>query len=296
TFTIDTVPPVVTLNPPPARSNNRSPSFTGTASETTLVTITIYNASGAVVSKATATGNGGAWSSTPASPELPTIKGKNAYTAAATQSDAAGNTTTTPRVKFVVDTEAPAVTRAPPPARTNNRAPSFSGEASDTTPVTVTIYTVTGQPIATATATGTGGAWTSAPASPPLADGHYTAAALQESAFGNHAGETERVPFTVDTVAPHVMISYPTGSSSSNGEAQLTRGSAGTGEGDLSEVTVRLYAGEAIGEGQTPIQSVAVSAVGGAWSATFAGLPAGTYTARAEQRDEAGNIGLSGTD
>src|SRR3989442_1088324 len=51
-----------------------------------------------------------------------------------------------------------------------------------------------------------------------------------------------------------------------------------------------------MGKGQAPIQSVVVSAVGGAWSATFAGLPAGTYTARAEQRDEAGNVGVSGTD
>src|SRR5207245_1849040 len=67
-------------------------------------------------------------------------------------------------------------------------------------------------------------------------------------------------------------------------------GTAGTGEGDLPAVTVQLYAGEAIG---APIQTVVVNQSGGAWSATFAGLGAGTYTVPAGQSDEAGHVGGS---
>jgi hypothetical protein len=297
TFTIDTVAPTVTLNPPAARSNNRVPSFTGNASETTPVTIAIYNASGTEVSKATATGTAAAWSSGPASPELPNIKGKNAYTAAATQTDEAGNKTTTARVKFVVDTEAPAITLNSPKARTNSRTPSFSGTATDNTAVNVTIYAATtGAEVAKASATGTGASWTSSPVSPPLADGRYTVVALQESAFGNHASETERVAFMVDTVAPHVAINYPAYGSSSVAGSQLVGGSAGTNEGDSHAVTVQLFVGTSITPGEAPIQTVPVNATGGAWSTTLAGLAPGAYTARAQQSDEAGNLGVSAPD
>jgi hypothetical protein len=44
------------------------------------------------------------------------------------------------------------------------------------------------------------------------------------------------------------------------------------------------------------VQTLVVNAVAGNWSATFAGLPAGAYTARAEQPDSAGNVGVSNTD
>jgi large repetitive protein len=292
TFTIDTIAPTVTLNPPAARSNNRAPTFTGTGSELTPVTITIYNESSTEVSKTTATGTAGAWTSAPASPELPNVKGKHGYTAAATQIDEAGNVTTTPRVKFVVDTEAPALTLVRPPARTNNRTPSFTGTASDTTPVTVKIFE-SGTEVTQTTAPGTGGAWKTAPVPFSLPDGHYTVVALQESAFGNHSSETEAAALAVDTVAPVVAISSPEFGHGASSTSQVVSGSAGTNEGDLPGITVQLYAGEAVGPA---IQTVVVNAVGKNWSATFAGLPAGTYTARAEQSDEAGNVGTSGLD
>jgi hypothetical protein len=307
TFTIDTLLPTVTLTAPAALSNNRKPTFSGTVSEATTLTVAIYDKEGHEVSKATAKSNGGAWTSGPANPELPNVKGKIGYTAAVTATDEAGNSTTTPRVKFVVDTEAPTVILNRPPSRTNNRTPAFSGTATDNTPVTVDVYTPgqqplggtcekPGAPIATATAAGTGKGWSSSAVSRTLPDGNYVAIAVQTSAFGNHCGETPAAPFTIDTVPPHVTIDYPAAGSSSSGESVLIGGSAGTSAGDLPTVMVRLYEGETIGSGQAPIRIHPATRVGSGWSETFASLPPGTYTARAEQADEAGNVGVSSTD
>jgi hypothetical protein len=58
-------------------------------------------------------------------------------------------------------------------------------------------------------------------------------------------------------------------------------------------ISVQLFSGAAITEGQAPVQSIAVNAVSGTWSLTFAGLSPGTYTVRAEQSDDAGNVGTS---
>jgi Bacterial Ig-like domain/PKD domain len=309
TFTIDTLPPTVTMNPPALLSNNRKPTFSGTASDLTPVTVVVYAAATGTTKVAESTSKGpattgGTWTSSPVSPELPNVSGKHAYWVAATQTDEAGNSTTTaPRVKFVVDTEAPTVALNAPPRRMNNRTPSFSGAATDTTAVTVEIFKLEQQPVigncekpgtpfATATAQGTGAGWESSPANHALPDGNYIAIAVQTSAAGNHCGETAGTFFTVDTVPPRVTTDYP--GPTVTGGSVAVGGTAGTSQGDLPSVTVRLYAGEAVAEGQTPIRVHAATVAGGAWSETFAGLPPGVYTARAEQADEAGNVGVSG--
>ncbi len=91
TFTIDTAAPVVTLNslePPPG---DVTPSFAGSASDITPVTVQIHAGAteeGTIVSLATAAGTGGSWSSADAQPALPVGE----YTAVATQdSSLAGN-------------------------------------------------------------------------------------------------------------------------------------------------------------------------------------------------------------
>src|SRR2546422_5274831 len=66
TFTVDTAAPRVTLDSPALRSNNTAPSFTGSASDTTPITVQIYagsTAKGSVISTATATPEGGSWTS-----------------------------------------------------------------------------------------------------------------------------------------------------------------------------------------------------------------------------------------
>ena len=90
-FTVDTPAPTVTLNSPESPSNNKTPSFTGTASGKKPVIVQIHTGAtekGAVVSTATAEGTGGGWTSGNASPAL----SSGQYTAVATQaSSLAGN-------------------------------------------------------------------------------------------------------------------------------------------------------------------------------------------------------------
>jgi hypothetical protein len=92
-FTVDTAAPTVTLNSPVSPSDNTTPSFTGTASDITSVTVQIHagaTAKGAVVSTTTATGTGAGWTSGNASPPL----SSGQYTAVATQaSSLVGNPT-----------------------------------------------------------------------------------------------------------------------------------------------------------------------------------------------------------
>jgi hypothetical protein len=302
TFTVDTLPPTVTLNAPPSPSNNTTPSFTGTASDVAPVTVNIYvgiskNPTGSPISTATATPSGGSWTSGNSSPELPT-RSKQDYTAIATEKSSIGNPTgISAVVHFSVDPTAPTVILKPPPSWSNDTVPSFAGTASDNTPVAIRIYAGTkpeGTVVSTANATGTYGAWSSGPASPALPDGQYTAVASQHSAADTEeVGTSEHFTFIVDTVPPHVTLTSPSSGSSSSSNSEVASGSAGTEEGDLPHVTVQLFAGPTISGGQAPVQSITVNAVAGAWSATFGGLGAGTYTVRAQQPDQAGNVGTS---
>lgn len=295
-FAVKDKPPTVTLNAPAEKSNNRNPTFSGTASAPTPVTVDVYYASNnELVATATASVVNGSWVSGTLDHELPVGKAK--YYATATQTDEAGNSATTEEVKFTVDSEAPTVTLNQPAARTNDPTPTFTGFASDRTPVTINVYPAGEHlsprpaPVASATATGTAGAWTSSPVAPPLPDGRYVAIAAQESGFGNHAGESEQVTFTVDTVAPQVTISSPANGGVQAGQTQVVSGSGATGEGDVPEVSVQLFAGEGVSPGQAPIRVAADHLTGSSWSVTLAALPAGAYTVRALQSDEAGNVG-----
>ncbi len=213
TFTVETSSPTVTLNQPASPSNDTTPSFTGTASDTTTVTVQIYGGStvkGSAVATATATGTGGGWTSGPAGPALP----DGEYTAVATQLSSVGNPAgVSAPVTFIVNTAAPTVTLSKPASPSNDTTPSFTGTASDTTPVTVQVYSgaqAEGSIVVTATATHTGGKWTAAPVSPPLASGEYTAIATQESSIlGNPPGVSAPVTFIVDTQLAHGHVKPP---------------------------------------------------------------------------------------
>ena len=100
------------------------------------------------------------------------------------------------------------------------------------------------------------------------------------------------VTFTIDATAPRVALTSPVSGGSAVGGSQALAGSAGTEPGDLQQITVQLFAGSSIGA-QPPLEAVTVQAQHGNWSATLSGLNPGTYTARAEQADEAGNVGTS---
>ncbi len=291
TFTVDTLPPTVSLEPPPEFSNDATPTFSGTASDSTKITVRVYDSSGTHVTSVTAKPAGGSWVSGPAT----LSGGRHTYTAVASQPSSIGNPEgVSKRVVFTVDTDAPTVTLDAPSARLDNSTPSFSGSASEFEPVTVNVYAgeaPSGQPVATALAPGTGGAWISGRASLALPDGVYTARAEQTSR-SKHLGQSRSYTFAVDTHAPLVGLSLPLPGAALIGESQRFEGTAGTDAHDRAAVTLQLYAGSAIGAAP-PLQSVEVSAAGGRWAATLTGLTPGAYAVRAVQADEAGNVGAS---
>jgi hypothetical protein len=284
TFTVDTVPPTVTLNQPPTPSNNTTPSFTGFASETTPVEIEIYagtSASGTPVASASAEGNGSNWASGATSPALTSGR----YTAVAVQSSpAAGNPPgESSPVTFTVNTNAPQVTLDQPRSPYGDTTPSFTGSASDETPVEIDIYSgasAGGTPVATAGATGTGGRFSSGQASPELASGEYTAIATQESSLlGNPKGQSLPVTFVVDTSSPHVTLEQPP--SPSNHSTPTFSGSAS----DTTSVVVQIF-----NAGHTQVASASAKPAGGSWSTSNEGsLSSGTYTAVATQSSSIGN-------
>ncbi|HWW90657.1 MAG TPA: Ig-like domain-containing protein [Solirubrobacteraceae bacterium] len=286
TFVVNTASPTVSLNHPPSPSNNTTPSFSGEASETTAVTVKIYEGSkaeGTVVSSAAASGTGGGWSSGEASPAL----SSGTYTAIATQPSSLGNPAgTSNSVTFTINTASPTVTLIGPPSPSNNTKPSFSGEASETTPVTVKIYegfAAEGTAVSSATASGTGGGWSSGEASPALSSGTYTAIATQPSSLGNPAGKSNSVTFVVNTASPTVSLNQP--SSPSNNTKPSFSGEAS----ESTTVTVKIYEGSKV-EG-TVVSSATASGTGGGWSSGQASpaLSSGTYTAIATQPSPLGN-------
>src|SRR4029077_18992510 len=118
-FEVDTEPPKVAITKgPEARSNKTMPSFEGSASEPTEVTVRVFNEGQSEVAHATTTASGGAWSVTLSS-ALPT--GRHKFTAHATEVSAIKNPPgESNTVSFEVDTEPPkvAITKGPE-ARSN---------------------------------------------------------------------------------------------------------------------------------------------------------------------------------
>ena len=87
-----------------------------------------------------------------------------------------------------------------------------------------------------------------------------------------------------------MTLVQPADGSSTSAAQPTFLGSAGTAQGDSSLVTTRIYAGAAATG--TPVQTLTATQAVGAWSvASGSPLAAGTYTARAEQPDTAGNVG-----
>lgn len=124
TFMVLTAAPLVTINQPQPAAGDFTPSFSGTASETTDVTVQIHageSAGGTLVATATAAGTGAGWVSSPASPALAAGR----YAAVAVQhSFLEGNPTG--RSEAVVFEVAPA---PQPPSSSTSPAPA-SGVAA----------------------------------------------------------------------------------------------------------------------------------------------------------------------
>jgi hypothetical protein len=287
-FTFDASPPEVTLSQPKARSNDTMPSFSGTASDTTLITIDVYNGAspeGVPISTLKVQGTGGNWVSAHVSPALP----DGEYTAIATQESSLGGlAAVSDAVTFEVDTQPPAVTLSGPSSRSNDRTPSFSGSASEATPVTVQIYQGArpeGVVVATVTAQGNRGEWTSGDIKPQLPDGKhtYTALATQASEIGNPPGNSGPVTFVLDTEPPAITLTALPSPSS-----VTTPAFSGTAS-EATEVTVEIFEGPKA-EGAI-IATATATGTGQGWSSGDAtpALGDGTYSARATQQSAIGN-------
>ncbi len=177
-------------------TNERMPAFTGAAEQLGgLVTLSTYAGvlpvGTPVQPPTTAIVESGTWSLEPLEPLA-----DGTYTARATQ----GAATSLP-VTFTILTAGPNVTIEQPQPAPGETAPSFSGTASDTTPVTVQIHageSASGWLVATATAVGTGAGWRSSQANPALPPGRYTAVAAQRSSLkGNPTGHSQPVVFAI---------------------------------------------------------------------------------------------------
>jgi hypothetical protein len=288
TFVVDTASPSVTLRAPPARSNDTTPSFSGTASEASTVTVEVFEgtrAEGAIVATVQVPGTRGGWTAGPLAPALP--RGVHTYTAVAAQPSEIKNPPgRSAPVTFEVNTEPPAVTLQAPPSPSGDTTPSFSGTASERTPVTVKIFkgaAAEGPVVASATATGTGAGWSSTGASPSLTDGTYTAVAIQPSEIENPTGQSAPVTFAIDTAAPSVTLnSVP--SPSPNGAPSFS----GTAS-DHTPVSVSIYRG-ARAEGAVA-SSLSAEASNGRWVSGRVDPPLvwGEYTAVASQASSIGN-------
>ena len=126
-----------------------------------------------------------------------------------------------------------------------------------------------------------------------LSDGPHSFQVRAVNADGTFDPTPAQASWTVDTTAPSVTLTRPAGGSATNNAKPTFAGTAGTAPGDSSTITVKIYSGSGISG--SPVQTLTATASGGRWSvAATTPLGDGTYTARAEQSDSAGNTGTSG--
>ncbi len=290
TFEVDTLPPEVTLESPPLVSGNRTPSFSGTASETAPVTVKVFKAAkpeGTPVATLVTQLNAGHYTTTVSS-----SLASGEYTAIASEPSSIENPTgySVP-VTFEIEANAPTVELTKPPHESNDTTPTFSGTvtAPESEKEKVTVYVHEGSSyqgpiVRTVEASVVKGEWTSGAVSPELPAGMhtYTAVATTPSAIGNGVGKSAPETFVVNTEAPKVTLAQPA-ARSKNTKPTFS----GTASED-TEVIVRVY------EGSKPegaeVAKVTTTAAGGSWS-VGATLPSGdhTYTALATEVSGLGN-------
>ena len=225
----------------------------------------------------------GEWSVAPAS-ELP----DETYTVVASEPSTIGNTEgLSEKSTFIIFTRPPTVViTKPPEGRSNKTKPAFEGEASETEPVSVHIYegtTTSGKEVVPALkATVSEGKW-HVTATTELAEGKYTAVAVEPSSIENASGESKAVQFEIVTRPPTVTM-----------EALIPRSKENTPnfKGTASEpgqVTVHVYKGKE-DKGTEAAKLQATVGPKGEWSVpTTTALPDETYTAVATEPSAIGN-------
>jgi large repetitive protein len=264
TFTVDLTPPaapVVTTPADGSRTNDTTPTYSGTAEPGSTVTV-IVDGTPVGTTTADAAGN---WSFTPT-----TGLSSGQHTVTATATDAAGNTspqgnTNTFTVNATVP-EAPVITGPPNNTVTNDNTPPISGTAPPNSTVTVIID---GTPVGTTTSDAAGN-WTFTP-TVPLPDGPHDITATTTNSVGNTSPPSNTVRITVDTGVPDTTIVSGPSDNTESASATFTFSSNETG------VT---YECNLDGAGYVPCTN----------PVTFENLAEGEHTLLVRARDGAGNV------
>jgi hypothetical protein len=174
---------------------------------------------------------------------------------------------------------------------TSDATPTFTGAAE--TGSTITLYDGT---IAVGSGQAVDGAYTITAGT--LSEGTHTLTTRATDPSGNTGPPSGDSTVTIDTTAPVVEILSLTAADG----AVTASGRAGAGAGDGSTVTLMICQGTGeLGASEpsfpcTPsaVLTASVNGTTAEWSVTSGALAPGTYYARAEQQDTAGNTGVSG--
>lgn len=256
--TVDTTPPDgVISSTPPARSNDPTPDFTFSSSETSTYECSLDGAAGVTC---------------PASYTVSPALTDGAHTLTVTAIDTAGNRDPSPATyTWVTDTQAPAapVISTPATGDTTSAQPTISGTAE---PGSLVAVSVDGNLLATVNADANTGAWsyTVTPAQALNSGSHTVSATAQDQATNVSAAASNT--FTVDTSAPGApVITAPANGSFTNTQPVTVTGTASPG------FTVHVVV-----DGQPEVQVTADNTTG-AWSLVLPAQTEAQHTVRATQ-------------
>jgi hypothetical protein len=262
-LTVDTVPPVVTIDGGSSViTNDPTPTIAGTSD---VAPGTVVRVSVDAQTLTALVQSAGTWNVTP------TALSDGTRTITASVTDPAGNQSTASQV-LSVDTVAPAVTIAGGAnALTNDATPVISGTANGAPGATVTV-TLADQTLTALV--GSGGAWSVTAAT--LSDGPHRVIMSVSDAAGNLASLTQWL--TVDTVPPAVTITGGATATTTNLDPTIT-GTSNAAPG--TTVTISIA-------GQTMTTLLQTN---GTWNATPTFVGDGTWPVGASAPDPAGNVG-----
>jgi hypothetical protein len=280
-LTIDTVPPLITLDGAPAvLTNNPTATISGAtnAAPGTLITVNVeaQTLSGVVngtpiVESVGAQTLTAVVQSTETWNVAPVAMGEGSRTVTAAVTDPAGNTSTAIEL-LTVDTVAPAVTiTGGATALTDNPTPTITGTAAGPAGAVVTV-TLADQTLTDPLQSD--GAW--AVTSAHLADGPHVVVMTMPDAAGNEARAEQTL--TVNTVAPLITFNGGAAATTSGPNPTLS-GSTNASPGSTITVTVA---------GQTLTGLVQPD---GSWNATASAVAAGAWQAVVTVTNAAGDVG-----
>lgn len=271
-FIVDITPPAVAITQPAAnaRTNDITPTLSGTAEAGATMLVEVRNSANAVVFSGAPAVAGTTWSVDSGALT------EGAYTVTARATDASGNSATAGPRAFTIDLTPPTVSIAAPAAgvTTNDNTVAISGAAETGAAVLVEVFNAQSQLAYSATVTAAASAWSTTTTALP--DGNYTILVTATDVAGNPAGAGPR-QFVVDTTPPPIAITAPAAGAVTNDTTPTISGTSSAG----AAISVRIDGGAAL---MTTADNT------GAWTLNAPTLAAGARTAVATATDAAGNV------